>query len=334
MLEDNITKIVLTGGPCAGKSTIFEELEKDLVSKGYYVITVPETATELIKSKILPKPADREHTLMFQDIVLQQQYTKEKVAEIFARRMAKNNKVVILYDRAVIDNRAYLDSKEDFDFILKNHNLDEFEILNNYDLVIDLVSTATCQPENYKLNGVRYETVEEAAELDKRTSTAWIHHPNLKVIKPTDDIEDKKKIVIKVVDNFFDDLNYSNSKTITLNQDIDITNYNDNNSKTVYVSNIYLDNDLVVSRKQYYNSYVFMVSNYYKNNKRRIISQKEFADLIYNNKIAFAENKKEISFIEQGDIYKIIECDNKLYLETDKNNNLDIFANRSFVKVK
>lgn len=334
MLENNITKIVLTGGPCAGKSTIFEELEKDLVSKGYYVITVAETATELIKSKILPKPADREHTLMFQDIVLQQQYTKEKVAEIFAKKMAKDNKVVILYDRAVIDNRAYLDSKEDFDFILKNHNLDEFEILNNYDLVIDLVSTASCQPENYKLNGIRYETLEEAASLDKRTSTAWIHHPNLKIIKPTEDIEDKKKIVKKVVYDFLNDLNYSDKCITTLTQDIDIKDYNDNNSKTVYVSNIYLDNDMVVSRKQYYDSYVFMVCNYYKNNKKRIISQKEFADLIYNNKIAFAENKKEISFIEQGNVYKIIECDNKLYLETNKNNNLDIFANRSFVKVK
>ncbi len=334
MLEENITKIVLTGGPCAGKSTIFEELEKDLVSKGYYVITVTETATELITSNIFPKAEDREHTLMFQDIVLQQQYTKEKTAEIFARRMAKNNKVIILYDRAVIDNRAYLDFKEDFDDILKKHNLDGFQILNNYNLVIDLVSTASCQPENYKLNGIRYETLEEAAALDKRTSTAWIHHPNLKIIKPTDDIEDKKKIVIKVVDDFLNDLNYSDKCITTLVQDIDMEQYNDNNSKTVYVSNIYLDNDMVVSRKQYYDSYVFMVSNYYKSNKKRIISQKEFADLIYNNKIAYAENKKEISFIEHGDFYKIIECDNKLYLETDKNNNLNLFTSKSFVKVK
>ena len=332
MLEDNITKIVLTGGPCAGKSTIFDELEKDLVSKGYYVITVTETATELINSKILPKPSDREHTIMFQDIVLQQQYTKEKVAEIFAKKMAENNKVVILYDRAVIDNRAYLESKEDFDYILKKHNLDEFEILNKYDLVIDLISTATSQPENYKLNGVRYETVEEAAELDKRTSIAWIHHPNIKIIKPTETIEEKKDTVIKIVEDYLNEQDYSDKSITVLDEQIDIEEYNDNNSKTVYISNIYLDNDLVLTRKQYYDSCVYTISQLSKMNRQKIINQKEFVNLIYSNHIVFIENKKEINFIEKGNPYKIIECDNEFYIETEKN---DVFNfEQAFVKIK
>ena len=45
--EKKITKIVITGGPCAGKSTAMSYIQNEFTKKGYAVLFVPETATEL-----------------------------------------------------------------------------------------------------------------------------------------------------------------------------------------------------------------------------------------------------------------------------------------------
>ena len=49
-----VGKIVLTGGPCAGKTTALARIEQDLSEKGYHVFVVGESATELIKGGIKP----------------------------------------------------------------------------------------------------------------------------------------------------------------------------------------------------------------------------------------------------------------------------------------
>ena len=49
-----ISKIVLTGGPCAGKSTAMSWIQNEFEQKGYTVLFVSETATELILGGITP----------------------------------------------------------------------------------------------------------------------------------------------------------------------------------------------------------------------------------------------------------------------------------------
>ena len=49
-----ITKIVITGGPCAGKTTGMGRIQKEFVKLGYKVLFVPETATELITGGVAP----------------------------------------------------------------------------------------------------------------------------------------------------------------------------------------------------------------------------------------------------------------------------------------
>ena len=44
----NITKIAITGGPCAGKTTGLSYLEQKLTQIGYKVVIINECATELI----------------------------------------------------------------------------------------------------------------------------------------------------------------------------------------------------------------------------------------------------------------------------------------------
>lgn len=336
-MNDNIKQIVLTGGPCAGKTTIFKKIEKYLLDKGYYVITVPETATELIKGRVLPN-SDREHTLMFQDLVLKQQYTKELVAKIYAEKIAKNNNVIILYDRAIIDNRAYLDSEDDFEYILNNNNLNEYQILHQYDLVIDLISTATCMPDNYKLDGVRFETVEEAKILDQKTGSAWLHHPNLKIVKPQTNIDDKFNIVVNHIDNLLKGVDYHNKQLYYLDSKSDLSIYNDNNSKIVDVYTMYLKNNLTVVRKKYRQSEIYMLLDSYNGNKYKIITPNEFIELVYCNDVIFTETKKEINFMNNGEIYKLISDDKGLYLECDYKDNLllpgNLFLKEDYKLVK
>ena len=49
-----VKRIVLTGGPCAGKTTILSKIEQDLLERGYKVFIVRESATELINGGITP----------------------------------------------------------------------------------------------------------------------------------------------------------------------------------------------------------------------------------------------------------------------------------------
>ena len=49
-----ITKIVITGGPCGGKSTAMRWISHVFTEAGYKVLFVPETATELICGGVAP----------------------------------------------------------------------------------------------------------------------------------------------------------------------------------------------------------------------------------------------------------------------------------------
>ena len=48
-MAKQITRIVLTGGPAAGKTTLISRVLKEFKQdEGWKVITIPETSTELI----------------------------------------------------------------------------------------------------------------------------------------------------------------------------------------------------------------------------------------------------------------------------------------------
>ena len=49
-----LSKIVITGGPCAGKTTAMSWIQNTFAQKGYTVLFVPETATELITGGVAP----------------------------------------------------------------------------------------------------------------------------------------------------------------------------------------------------------------------------------------------------------------------------------------
>lgn len=197
-----VGKIVLTGGPCAGKTTALSSLEKNLTEQGYKVLIVPESATELINGGIRAFGDGAVSLFDFQKLIINYQLYKERLYESAIKAIDDDVKCVIIYDRGVLDNKAYL-SDELFDELLNCLSLNSLSLMDNYDLVIHLVTAADGKSECYTLdnNCARTEGIDEAVALDRKTLAAWSGHPNLKVIDNSTDFDLKIKRVLNEVNN-------------------------------------------------------------------------------------------------------------------------------------
>ncbi len=195
-----ITKIVITGGPCAGKSTAMSWIQNAFTQKGYGVLFVPETATELITGGVTPW--DCGSVLDYQSCQFQLQLEKERVYEQAARTMAKE-KILIVCDRGTLDNKAYMTDLE-FNIMLSRMDIGETELRDQYDAVFHLVTAAKGAEQYYTTanNEARRETPEEAAVLDDKLIAAWTGHPHFRVIDNSSDFEGKMKRLIKEISVF------------------------------------------------------------------------------------------------------------------------------------
>lgn len=195
-----ITKIVITGGPCAGKSTAMSWVQNAFTQKGYKVLFIPETATELITGGIAPWTCGSNGE--FQKCLLRMQLEKERVFEQAAKTM-NTEKVLIVCDRGALDNKAYMDSLE-FAQVLEYLEMSEVDLRDNYDAVFHLVTAAKGAAEFYTTanNNARTETVEEAAAIDDKLIAAWTGHPHLRVIDNSSDFDEKLKRLISEISSF------------------------------------------------------------------------------------------------------------------------------------
>jgi len=196
----NISKIVITGGPCAGKTTGMSWIQNAFTERGYTVLFVPETATELIGGGVAPWTCGTNSD--FQGCLLKLQLEKEKVFERAAATM-NTDKVLIVCDRGALDNRAYM-TDEEFRSAIKSVGSSEVELRDNYDAVFHLVTAAKGAEKFYTTanNTARTETVEQAAELDDKLIAAWTGHPHLRIIDNSGEFEDKMMNLIKEISTF------------------------------------------------------------------------------------------------------------------------------------
>ena len=186
-------KIVVTGGPCAGKSSAMSILQEELGRLGYKVLVVAESATEFMMSGA--KYADPK----FQRYLIEYQLEKERICEDFARH--QEGKTVIILDRGCLDCKAYM-SLDEWAEVLKELHTNEIEIRDSYDAVFHLVSTAKGTIDAYTLdnNAVRNNTKEEAIQLDDAVLDVWATHPHRVVIDNCPKFEDKvKKLMEEII---------------------------------------------------------------------------------------------------------------------------------------
>ena len=196
----DITKIVITGGPCAGKSTAMSRLQGFFEQLGYAVLFIHETATELISGGVAPWTCGT--NIDYQKVQLKLQLEKEKAFEEAAGTM-KKEKILIVCDRGALDNKAYMPAQV-FLSVLDEIGANEVELRDNYDAVFHLVTAAKGAEEYYTTanNASRTETPEQAAALDDKIINAWTGHPHFRVIDNSSDFDNKIKRLIAEIASF------------------------------------------------------------------------------------------------------------------------------------
>lgn len=195
-----ITKIVITGGPCAGKSTAMTWIQNAFSKLGYAVLFVPETATELITGGVAPWTCSS--NFEYQRLQVKLQIEKEKVF-MKAAEVLKEEKVLIVCDRGLMDNLAYMTDAE-FNSILEEYGTSKVTFRDEYDAIFHLVTAAKGAVEFYTTanNGARIETPEQAIALDDRLLNSWVGHPHLRVIDNSTNFEEKMKRLIAEISSF------------------------------------------------------------------------------------------------------------------------------------
>lgn len=196
----SITKIVITGGPCGGKSTAMNWIESNLSKRGYKVLFIPETASELILGGVAPWTVNTNYD--FQKALVSLQIQKECVFEMAARNM-EDEKILIVADRGILDNKAYM-TDEEFHRLCKELGGSEVSFRDNYDAVFHLVTAAQGAAEFYTLanNQARTETPEQAIAMDQQLISCWTGHPHLRVIDNSTDFNAKMKRLINEITQF------------------------------------------------------------------------------------------------------------------------------------
>jgi len=177
-----VSKVVLTGGPCAGKTRCLHAIRARF---GDRVVTVPETATLLLDSGFPPPGHERipcpvyEWIPAFQTAILSIQ---QQVEESF-ERLARSCRVrLIVCDRGVLDGAAYwLGGREAF---LQHFGLALEDCFARYRSVVHLQSLAESHPELYGTEGnaSRFEGLADALGVERAVRAAWDGHPGLTVI--------------------------------------------------------------------------------------------------------------------------------------------------------
>ncbi len=189
-------EIILTGGPCGGKSTSLERLQEKIRTWGMRPLVMPELATMFIGGGVqdisrLAKYRRQAYVEVEQAIILSQIALREHYLEL-ARTAFADEKVVLLQDRGIGDAICYLERPE-FDQILRRNRLSLLQLRDTSDAVIHLVSAAIGAERHYTTanNAARRETVQEARECDLQTRAGWVGHPHLRIVPNAGSFEQK-----------------------------------------------------------------------------------------------------------------------------------------------
>ncbi|MBR1933776.1 MAG: AAA family ATPase [Prevotella sp.] len=201
-----IAKIVLTGGPCAGKTTALVRVIEHFSSLGYKVFTIPEVPTLFTQAGMNYLTTNRGFFYQGEKATLEIQLALE---DKFARMAEEitDQPCLIVCDRGTMDISAYM-APEVWEQITADVGTSTPQLRQRYDAVLHLVSAADGAEQYYTTanNAQRYEQMNEeglriARGLDKKVIHAWKGHPHLRVINNHDDFDCKMNRVLMEISN-------------------------------------------------------------------------------------------------------------------------------------
>ncbi len=203
MSMDDIKKIVLTGGPCAGKTTALVRIIEHFSSLGFKVFTIPEVPTLFTQAGMNYLTKNKAFFYEGEKATLEIQMLLEDKFMRMARECQKS--CIIVCDRGALDISAYMEP-EMWEDITRSVGTSTHELRDRYDAVLHLVSAADGAEQYYTTanNASRNESNDDeglriARMLDKKVIRAWTGHPHLRVINNHDDFEAKMHRVLKEI---------------------------------------------------------------------------------------------------------------------------------------
>ena len=176
-------RVVLTGGPGAGKTAALEVIRQAFCE---HVIVLPEAAGILFRGGF-PRTQHPEHRRAAQRAIYYVQRELEAAT-------AAVQPAVILCDRGTVDGRAYWPGPDDFWPQVGTRLEAE---LSRYDVVIHL-RTPPDGAYNFS-NPLRRESPAEARAIDDLIVQAWEKHPRRLIIEAESDFLTKVAKAIEVV---------------------------------------------------------------------------------------------------------------------------------------
>jgi len=176
-------RVVLTGGPGAGKTAVLELVRRALCE---HVRVLPEAAGILFGGGF-PRGASQQVRCASQRAIFYVQ--RELEATVHTADVA-----IALCDRGTVDALAYWPGPDDF-WRAVGSTLQEQ--LARYHTVIHL-RVPPADDYNHR-NPLRVETAAEAAAIDARIAAAWALHPRRFEIPATHDFLDKARRAIELI---------------------------------------------------------------------------------------------------------------------------------------
>lgn len=173
-------KIVITGGPSTGKSTLISSLS----SESYYCLE--EVSREVI---LEAREKGIEHLfqsspILFSEILLDKRIEQYKTAE-------NSNQEIIFFDRSIIDIIAYLDFSStqhtiNFDATLKNIQYDKIFICPPWSKI-------------HKTDNERYESFEESQKIHNNLVQSYTEKGYTITEIPFGTIKERTKFILDTI---------------------------------------------------------------------------------------------------------------------------------------
>ncbi len=178
-------RIVLTGGPGAGKTATLELIRR--ASFCDHVEILPEAAS-IVFGGGFPRRRDAGGLKAAQRAIFQVQRELEASA-------AGDNAAIVLCDRGTVDGAAYWPGPDDY-FDAVNTTL--AAELRRYDTVIHLRTPQSAGGYNHQ-NPLRTESAMQAADIDLRILRLWQTHPRRFVVDASPDFLGKARRVLDLL---------------------------------------------------------------------------------------------------------------------------------------
>jgi len=180
-------RVVLTGGPGAGKTTAADLLRREV---GDRIVVVPETATMLFGGGF-PRREQIDAKRSAQEAIF---HVQRRLEDVFACTYPDR---ALLCDRGTVDGAAYYPGTPEEFFAHLDTSL-EAE-LARYDEVIFFETAAVGGISIEGGNPVRNEDTAQAVALDTALRRLWSQHPNFRLVEHQESFLDKTFAALKLL---------------------------------------------------------------------------------------------------------------------------------------